>query len=127
MSPYRRTMAPTWWLGNRAYFLFMVRELSSVFVAAYLVLFLLLLHRLTISRQAYEAYLQFLATPGMLVFHALALGFSLFHAITWFNITPKVLVVHVGEERVPAKIVVGVNYGAWIAVSAVIAWIVVRR
>ncbi len=126
MSPYRRSISPMWWLRNRAYFLFMVREWTSVFIAAYLVLFLLLLRKLAIGREAYEAYLQFLATPGMLLFHVLALGFALFHAVTWFAILPKVLVVRRGEERVAPGIVAGVNYGAWIAVSVLIAWIVLR-
>ena len=30
----------TWWLRNLKYFLFMMRELSSVFIAAFLILFL---------------------------------------------------------------------------------------
>ncbi len=126
MRPYHRPIAPTWWLTNRAYFFFMIRELTSVFIAAYLVLFLLMLRKLTISREAYQAYLQFLATPGMLVFHVLALGLALYHAVTWFNITPKVLIVRFGEERVPATIVAGVNFAAWIVVSVIIAWIVLR-
>ena len=66
MSPYRRPMPRTWWLGHRVYFFFMVRELTSVFIAGYLVLFLLMLHRLVAGREAYEAYLRFLARPGML-------------------------------------------------------------
>ncbi len=126
MRPYRRPIAPTWWLTNRAYFFFMIRELTSVFIAAYLALFLLMLRKLTIGRDAYEAYLRFLATPGMLVFHVLALGFALYHTVTWFNITPKVLVVRFREERVPARIVAGLNFAAWIVISVVIAWIVLR-
>lgn len=126
MSPYRRSMSATWWLTNRAYFLFMVRELTSVFIAAYLVLFLLVLRKLALGRQAYEAYLQFLGRPGMLAFHVVALAAALFHSITWFNLTPNVLVVRVGEKRVPAVVVAGVNYAVWIVVSALLIWIVWR-
>lgn len=124
MNPYHRPMPATWWLTNRAYFLFMMRELTSVFLAAYLVLFLLLLHKLAASREAYEAYLRLLATPGMLAFHVLALVAALFHSITWFNLTPNVLVVRFGEQRVPAAIVAGVNYVAWIVISLLLIWIV---
>ncbi len=126
MTPYRRTMPATWWLQNRAYFLFMMRELTSVFIAAYLVLLLVMVRKLAQGREAYDAYLQFLATPGMLVFHIVALGFAVFHAITWFAIVPKVVVVRLGEERVPAWIVAGVNYAAWVIVSGLIAWFVLR-
>jgi len=126
MSAYRRAMPLTWWLRNRAYFLFMVRELTSVPIAVYLILLLLMLHKLAAGREAYEAYLRFLATPGMLAFHLLALAAALFHAITWINITPKVLVVRVGENRVPPALVASVNYAAWIVLSILIAWIVMR-
>ena len=37
---YKPKLSPTWWLKSRNYFLFMMRELSSVFVAAFVILFL---------------------------------------------------------------------------------------
>ena len=127
MKPYQRRVASTWWLNKRTYFLFIVRELTSVFVAVYLALFLLLLHNLSRGREAYEAYLRFLATPGMLLFHVLALAAALFHTITWFNLLPNIMVVRYGENRVPAIIVAGVNYVAWMVASIIIAWIVLSR
>lgn len=126
MSPYRRAMPPTWWFRNRAYFLFMVRELTSIPIAAYLIALLVMLNRLAAGREAYEAYLRFLATPGMVAFHLLALAAALFHAVTWINITPKVLVVRFGEQRVPATLIAGVNYAAWVVASILIVWIVKR-
>jgi len=126
MSPYRRPIPPTWWLANRAYFLFMVRELTSVFIAAYLVLFLLMLQKLAAGREAYEAYLRFLAQPGMLVFHVVALAAALFHTVTWFNVTPMVMPLQVGEKRVPPKIIAGANYMAWIVLSIAVTAIVMR-
>ncbi len=126
MSPYHRPMPATWWLHNRAYLLFMVREFTSVFIAVYVILLLVMVRRLTQGPEAYDAYLQFLATPGMLAFHIVALLFALFHTITWFNILPKVVVIRLGEERVPGWIVAGVNYAAWVIVSGFIAWFVLR-
>ncbi|MBI3286549.1 MAG: fumarate reductase subunit C [Chloroflexi bacterium] len=126
MRRYRRPLGPTWWLTQRAYFLFMLRELTSVFIAAYLALLLLGVYRLSLGREAYEAYLQLLATPGMLFFHVVALIAALFHTLTWFDVLPKVLVVRFGERRLPGAIVAGVNYVAWVVVSAVIAWILLR-
>ncbi len=124
MSPYYRPMARTWWFSNRAYALFMLRELTSVFIAAYLVIFLLMLHKLALGREAYEAYLRFLSTPGIIVFHVLALAAALFHTITWFNLTPMVMIFRFGEKRIASSIVVGVNYVAWIAASIAMTSIV---
>jgi fumarate reductase subunit C len=117
-------MAPTWWLGTRAYFFFMMREVTSVFIAAYLIIFLLMLNKLAVGRDAYEAYLRFLAAPGMIAFHVLVLAAALFHTVTWFHLTPMVMNVRLGERRVPPLIVVGATYTAWIAVSITITSIV---
>ena len=124
MSPYHRPMAPTWWLTNRAYFLFMVRELTSVFIVAYLILFLLMLYKLAMGREAYEAYLRFLASPEMIVFHVLMLAAALFHTVTWFNLTPMAMRVQIGKRRVPPLIVVGGTYAAWIVASIAMTFIV---
>ncbi len=126
MNPYHRPPRFTWWWGNRAYTLFVVRELTSVFIAAYVVLLLILLRKLALGREAYEAYLRLLSAPGMVVFHIVALAAAVYHSITWFGLAPKAMVVRVGGKRVPATIVVGANYAAWIAASAFIAWLVLR-
>ena len=125
-GPYHQPMSPTWWLRNRAYFLFMLRELTSVFIAGYAILLLILLYQLNAGRDAYQSYLRFLSAPGMVAFHVIALAAALFHTVTWFNLTPKVLVVRMGGRHVPASVIAGVNYVAWIVISALVAWIVLR-
>ena len=37
---YRPKMSTTWWLRKKSYFLFMLRELSSVFIALFLLVYL---------------------------------------------------------------------------------------
>ncbi len=125
-GPYHQPMSPTWWLRNRAYFLFMLRELTSVFIAGYAILLLILLYQLNAGRDAYQNYLRFLTAPGMVAFHVIALAAALFHTVTWFNLTPKVLVVRMGGRQIPASVIAGVNYVAWIVISALVAWIVLR-
>ena len=126
MSPFHRPPRFNWWLENRAYTLFVVRELTSVFIAAYVVLVLLLLRNLALGREAYEAYLRALTTPGMMVFQIVAFAAAMFHSITWFALSPKAMVVRLGKQRVPPRVVVGANYAAWIVVSAIIAFILLR-
>ena len=120
MRPFVRPVPSTWWLKRRVYFLFILRELTSVFIAVYLILFLNLLYQLSLGRQAYEIYLDFLATPGMIVFHVIALVAALYHTITWFGLLPNIIVVRIGENRVSSKLIAGANYVPWIAVSAII-------
>ena len=47
-------MPATWWLTKQSYFLFMLRELSSVFVALFLVVYLCQLYQLSQGPDAYS-------------------------------------------------------------------------
>jgi fumarate reductase subunit C len=126
MRRYIRPMPATWWLKRKPYLLFMLREFSSVFVAAYAVWLLFLLRRLQEGPAAYEAFLDGLRSPAAILFHIVALAFALLHTITWFNLTPKAMAVRRGEERVPDHLIILPNYIAWVVVSAALAWIIIR-
>ena len=126
MKPYVRPMPATWWLKRTPYLLFMLRELTSVFIAAYVVLFLVMIRRLSEGQAAYESFLNGLRSPLAISFHVVALAFALFHTITWFHLTPKAMAVRIGEERVPPALIIAPNYVAWVVVSAAVAWILLR-
>ena len=126
MKPYIRPMPATWWLKRSPYLLFMLREFSSVFVAAYVVIFLVMIRRLSEGQAAYEAFLASLQSPLAILFHIVALAFALFHTITWFHLTPKAMAVRIGEERVKPALIIAPNYAAWAVVSAVVAWILLK-
>jgi fumarate reductase subunit C len=104
----------------------MLRELSSVFVAIYVVWFLVLLRKLSEGPEAYAAFLEGLRSPLAILFHVVALAFALLHTITWFNLTPQAMPIRRGEERVPAALIILPNYVAWFVVSAALVWIVLR-
>ena len=125
-EPYRRPMSSTtWWLSKRIYVLFMLRELTSVLIAAFLVVYLIQLAQLAQGAEAYTAFVERLASPGWIIFHLLVFIAALYHSITWFNLTPQVIIVRRGEEQVPPILIAGSHYVAWLAVSVVIVWIVV--
>ena len=117
---YYYKLSPTWWLKKPAYLLFMLRELSSVFIAVFLVVFLIQLSRLTDGPEAYVAFARRLSSPGWILFHIVVLLFALLHSVTWFQSTAVVMPLRLGEHEVPRKMVFALNIGAWIAVSAVI-------
>jgi fumarate reductase subunit C len=123
---YRRRMSVWWWLKDRAYVKFVLRELTSVFVAFFAFLYLWQLRAVTEGPDAYAQFLARLQTPFFLTVDIVALAFVLFHTITWFNLTPTAMVVRVRGKRVPGRIVAGSHYVVWVVVSAIVAWIFTR-
>jgi fumarate reductase subunit C len=126
MKTYERPMPLTWWLQRKPYFVYMVREATSIFVAAYLIVFLVMLHRLSQGSAAYESFLETLKSPLAILFHVVALTFALFHTITWFHLTPKAIAVWKRDERVPDHLLTIPNYVVWILISAVVCWFILK-
>ncbi len=124
MSTYRRLVPNTWWLQRRPYILFMIRELTSVFVAGYCIFLLVLVYKLTQGADVYGNFMAAMKSPISVVLHLITLVFVLYHTITWFNLTPKILVLYRGEERIPQGLVAGTFYVGWLVISAIVAWLV---
>ena len=123
---YYPKISSIWWLRHPSYFRFMMRELSSVFIAIFLVVFLVELHQLSRGPQAYAAFLETLRSPGWIVFHVVALAFAIYHSVTWLKVIGVVQVVHVVERLVPARLVTAGAFGAWAGASLVLFWFLLR-
>jgi fumarate reductase subunit C len=124
---YRRRVSVWWWLESSAYTGFVVRELTSVFVALFALVMLWQLRALAQGPEAYARVLARLRTPAWLAFHAVAFLFVLFHSVTWFNLAPKAMVLRLGGKKVPDRLIQGLNYVAWLVLSAAVVLILVRR
>jgi fumarate reductase subunit C len=122
---YRAHLPILWWLRRRSYLLFVVRELSSVFVAWFVVFLLLLVVSIARGEEAYRRFLDWSANPVVLAVNIVALLFVVYHALTWFNLAPKAMILNVRGRRVPPPLVAFAHFGAWLVVSIVVAWIVV--
>ena len=120
---YRPQMTTFWWARRRSYLLFILRELSSVFVAWTVVYVLLLVRAVSSGEEAYQRFLDRASAPWTLLLNVVALCFVTLHAVTWFNLAPKAMVVRVRGRRVPASLVAGANYLGWAVVSVAAAWL----
>ncbi len=123
---YRRRVSVWWWLQNRSYTAFVLRELTSVFVAFFALVYLWQLRALAHGPEAYAQSLVRLKAPRFLALDTVAFLFVLFHAITWFNLTPKAMVVRLRGKRAPDWVIVGLNYAAWLVLSGVVAFVLLR-
>lgn len=123
---YRQRVSTYWWLERWAYVRFVLREMSSVFVAWFVLLTLVQIWAVRQGPAAYEALQEWLRSPWLLALNGVTLIFAVFHTVTWFNLAPRALVVRVRGRRVPDLWICLPNYLAWLAVSAAVAWVLLR-
>jgi fumarate reductase subunit C len=122
----RPRMSTYWWLQKPAYLVFILREISSVFVAWTIVYLLLAVRAVSQRAVDYADFLDWSAGPVVLTLNAISLGFLVFHAITWFNLAPQAMVIRVGGRSVPGALIAASNYAAWAIATALIAWLLLR-
>lgn len=123
---YRPPVPVLWWTRKLSYFVFVMRELSSLFIA-WLVLYLLLFVR-AVGRgeEAYADFLDWATSPWLVVLNLVAFAFLVLHTITWFSLTPQAMVLDVGGRRVPPAAIIGAQYMGLGIVSAFVYWLVTR-
>ena len=151
-ATYRQPVSRLWWLKKRTYFLFVMRELSSIFVAWFAVFLMMMVVAIGRGEASYQNFLSWAASPVVVVVNVVALAFLVLHTVTWFALTPQAMVVrgpgarqvprvkevYVAGRRVPAATVVFVGgrvpagmviagqYAGLLVVSAFIVWLVLR-
>jgi len=123
---YRPRVSVYWWLGEWHYLKFILRELSSVFVAIVVIETLMLISALVSGPQAYGDFLQSMRNPLVVVLNVVSFFFVLFHTITWFNLAPSAMPVRLGGKRVPDVAVAAPSYVAWIVISVFVSWVVLQ-
>jgi fumarate reductase subunit C len=124
---YRTRVSTYWWSKRWAYFAFILRELSSLFIAWFVAFTLLQIRAVSQGKEQYDAFLEWCRHPAVLTINIITLFFVVFHALTWFSLAPKAMVVRLRGKRVPGSWIAGSNYAAWVVLSALLAWIILRR
>ena len=151
-TTYRQPVSRLWWAKRPTYFLFLMRELSCVFVAWSAVFLVVLVYAIGRGEASYQRFLDWASSPVVIAVNVVALAFLGLHTVTWFALTPQAMVVRgpgsrqvvatrmvpvagrimpaatvvrVGG-RVPAAVVIASQYAGLAVVSAFIAWLVLR-
>jgi len=124
---HRTHISTYWWLGRWSYFLFILRELSSLPVAWFVVYLLALVSAVSRSQGAYQNFLAWSQQPLVLLVNIVSFLFLVLHAITWFNLAPQAMVVHVGRKRLPGFLIAASNYVALVVVSAIVFGLILIR
>jgi fumarate reductase subunit C len=123
---YRPRVSTWWWTRRRSYFAFVMRELSSIFVAWFVVYLVLLLYAVGQGSSAYERFLDWASAPWVTALNVVALAFVLLHTVTWFNLTPQAMAVRVAGRVVPSFHIIAGQYTGLVVVSGFVLWLVTR-
>ena len=122
----RQRLSTYWWLGKWPYVKFILREISSVFVAWFVIYLLLFIRAVSRGDAAFRAFLEWSTHPVMLTVNVITFLFITFHAITWFAVAPQAIVAHMGTKKVPSFMIAAGHYGAWFVVTAVLLFFLFR-
>jgi fumarate reductase subunit C len=123
---YRARVSTYWWMHQWPYFRFVLRELTSLGVAYSCVILLCLIRALSLGPDAYQVLQKRLASPVVVLLTVISLLLVLFHTITWFRLSAHAMVVRVGGKRIPGALISASNYVAWLVVSGLLAWLLLR-
>jgi fumarate reductase subunit C len=124
---YQKPIATFWWLRSRAHFLFVLRELSCLFVAWFVVYLLMLVDAVHGDESRYRHFMAWSGSYWMLAINGIALLFLVTHTTTWFDQTPQAVVLRLRGRRVARIWVVAAMYLLWILLSGAAIWMVVSE
>jgi len=122
--PYKPPMSVFWWVHRRSYLLFVLRELTSVFIAWSVIFLLLMIRAVGKGDAEYRQFLNWAGEPWLLAINAITLVFVVFHTLTWFNLAPHAMVVRLRGQRVPQSWIAAAHYAGWVLISGLVAWLV---
>ena len=120
---FHRPIPATWWLRNRRYFMFMIREITSVFVALFVILYLYEFFLISKGAEVHGLFQESLRTVPFVIFYIIVLLFALYHSWTWLGLTAKIQVVKIGKMTVPPALVSLGAYASWIAATVVVGYL----
>ncbi len=126
--PYVRPMRG-WWMRDSFFVVYMAREATAVFVAAYALVLLVGLVRLSQGEAAWNGWLEALRSPFSLLFHLAVLATFVYHTWSWFRIMPKTMpLIFVGGRRLAPALITGIGLlAAIVACAAVLAFVKVMQ
>ncbi len=117
-----------WWRRDPFFVRYMAREATALFVAAYALILLAGVLRLSQGPEAFDEWLHALASPVSVGFHLVLLVVFAYHTWSWFRIMPKTMPpVRIGGRRLSGGAITAAGLAAAAVVSAafvgMIAWL----
>ena len=110
-----------WWLRQRHYFLYIVREFTALPLAFWLLWLLFEIHRAAGGPKHFYAS----GSLAFIAFSVICLGFALYHSYTFLSLAGVIINIKVAGKPVPSRIIVLSQFAAWFAASILIAAVLI--
>jgi fumarate reductase subunit C len=118
---YRPSMGAGWWMRKSHYFWYMVRELTALPLALWLLWFLVEIQRAGRGASGYYSH----HSTGFVIFSVICLLFALYHSITFLRLAGVILHFKVQGKPVPSRLVVASQFGIWLVASIVVGTVLI--
>ncbi len=127
LRTYRPRISTWWWTRKRTYLVFVMRELSSIFIAWFVLYLVRFIYAVGQGQSAYRSFLEWASAPWVVVLNVVALIFLLLHTVTWFALTPQAMEVRIEGHKVPSFHILAGQYTGLVVVSLFVLWLVTLR
>lgn len=118
---YQPPFSAGWWTRNPRYVLYMLRELTAVPVAAWMVWFLVEIARARGGAAGYRPN----GGPVFVVFSLVCLVFALWHSVTFLRLSGLIVRIPMGERTVPARGIVAGSFALMLVATVVIGGVLI--
>ena len=116
--PFRQPF--NWWLKRRGYVLYMIRELTSVPIAVWWLLFLFELARLRDGSGGYRPLEGWFVAVSVV-----CLAAAVWHSYTFLNLAGLIMRVPLGDRTVQPRVIVSAAFGGFALITVVVAGLIV--
>ena len=117
---YKKEMPILWWTRRTSHIIFVMRELTSLGVAYFAIILLLLIGAISQGEESYYEFIKLMKSPILIWLSIISLLGLIFHSVTWFNLAPNAMVVKFGKYRIPGIVIMLSNYAGWIVISIIV-------
>ena len=118
---YKPQMARGWWLRQRHYFLYIVREFTALPLALWLLWLLYEIQRASTGPKGYYPP----SSAAFVVFSVIVLGFALYHSYTFLSLAGVIINFKLLDKPIPSRVIVLSQFAAWFVASVVIATVLI--
>ena len=118
---YPNRLPTDWWRRNRHYLLYMVRELSAVPIAIWMLWFLVEIARARGGAGAYHPHLSL----AFAVFSLVCLVFAVWHSVTFLRLSGLIVRIPLGQRTLPASVIVVGSFGLFAVATVVVGGLLI--